>query len=338
MALRYFDGFDYYDYTDLNARYNISGTSWRITPGAGRFSSGALVNLVSGGGESLTKFLDDQGTLIVGVAIKFDHTGTASSLIEIANHVGPQVELRLNSSAKLIITSNGTTLATGTTTLLPNTFYFIEFKVTFSASCAANSCVAQVGGVTEVTVPATSNTAPNGTFGNRVSLRYDWFVAIFTYDDFYICDGTGSLNNDFLGDVRVEVLLPNADGHYTDFTVHGGGSAFSAIDETAEDGDTSYIFTNTVGDISTFLFPNLSTTPQTIFGMQLINVARKDDAGSRALAGMIRFNFVDYVGDDQGVTDTYTYQTSLWETNPATSALWIGGDINLLEAGCKLTR
>jgi hypothetical protein len=346
MALRYFDGFDYYATADLAARYNVVGTatsgssSWQVVAGAGRFGSGAVRNSISGGGEYLTRFFDNQPTWVVGVAYQFGTGSKATSVIEISNENGALVELRMDANNRLVITRNGTVLATGTTVLLPNSFYFLEFKVTVAASSAAHSCQARIGGVLEVEVAAGTNLDPRSEgYANRVALRYDQGQVVNTYDDFYVCDGTGSAHNDFLGDSRVEVLRPDADGHYnSDFAITGAASRWQAVGESAEDGDTSYVAANAVGKSASFTFPALSSTPQSVFGLQLVNVARKDDAGTRALAALLRAGGSDYLGADQGVTDTYTYQTTLYEQNPATSLPWTGSDVDQLEAGFKITR
>jgi hypothetical protein len=44
------------------------------------------------------------------------------------------------------------------------------------------------------------------------------FGPIWAMDDLYICNTSGSTNNDFLGDIRVDTLYPNADGTYSQWT------------------------------------------------------------------------------------------------------------------------
>jgi hypothetical protein len=343
--LRFFDGFDSYATADLPLLYNIVGTtggsSFTIAAGQGRFSSGALKNSVSGGNEQVTRFFDDQPTWVVGVAFKFATGGVATSLIEISTGSGPQVELRMTSSNLLQVTSDGGVhvLGTGTTTLLTNTFYYIEFKVTISTSISANTCKARLGGTDEIVVATSSSTDPQATgTASRVALRYDAASVVITWDDLYILDGTGSANNDFLGDMRVEDLRPNAQGHYSDYSVTGAGTHYGAVNETDEDGDTSYVSSSTVGNKETYTFPNLSSTPTAIAGIQLVSVARKDDAGSRAITPMFRAGGTDYSGTQLPLPDSYGYLIQINETNPATSAAWTGSDVNAIEAGFETTQ
>jgi hypothetical protein len=37
-------------------------------------------------------------------------------------------------------------------------------------------------------------------------------------DDLYVCDSTGSTNNTFLGDVRVDTVRPIGAGNYSEFS------------------------------------------------------------------------------------------------------------------------
>ena len=52
--------------------------------------------------------------------------------------------------------------------------------------------------------------------GNRHTLRLD---------DVYVCDTSGGRNDDFLGDVKVVTLRPNADTAQADFTPSAGSVA-----------------------------------------------------------------------------------------------------------------
>jgi hypothetical protein len=339
MSLRYFDGFDFYATGDLAARYNIATGGFFVYPTSGRFNTGAVGNALAGGGDKLSKFFGEQPTWIVGFCYRFVYSGYATILCSLANASGNQVELRLDANSYVQITANGTVLATGTTSLLPNTWYYLELKATISKTCPPNSCVARIGGVVEVTVPAGSNTDPQNTgTASRVTLNYDNFRTQQLYDDFYVLDGSGTHNNDFLGDVRVETLLPNAQGVYQDFAVSGAASNFQAVNEPTQNGDTSYVYASQVGKTDTYRFPNLVSNPDAIAGMQLITIVRKDDAGSHAMKGVVRIGGTDYLGVEQGVQDSYCYLTTAYELNPATGLPWDGTAVNGVEAGFRITR
>ncbi len=339
MSLRYFDGFDFYATGDLAARYHIATGGMRVNPTGGRFGTGAIDCGNGGGNEKVAKFFEPQASWVVGFCYKFAYSGYNTILSDLSDANGRQVELRMNASNQLQMTANGTVLATGTASLLPNTWYYIEYKATVSDSCPANSCQARVGGVLDLTVPAGSDTNPqNSGSASRVSLNYENFHTYQWYDDFYVLDGAGPHNTDFLGDVRVETLLPNAQGVYQDFAVHGAASNYQAVNEATQDGDTTYVYASAVGKTDTYRFPNLVSNPDAIAGMQLITIVRKDDAGSHAMKGLLRIGGADYLGPEQGVQDSYCYLTSVFETNPATGQPWGGDDVNGVEAGFRISR
>jgi hypothetical protein len=331
MSLRWFDGFDYSITADLTSQYNIAGSAWRIVAAIGRFGSGALRNIVAGGGDIVSKFLTAQGTWIVGSAYKFTIGGKATTIYSLQSDTTAVADVRMSSGNLIQITRNGTVLATGTNALLANTFYFIEFK----AVLGSGNLTVKVNGITEASV---TGATVGATTANRVNLHYDQFELQNTYDDYYICDGQGSVNNDFLGDMRVEALVVSAVGTYQEWSVTGGGgSHVTAVSEASPDGDTSYVASSTLNQRETYNFPDLSSVPTLIAGVKLTGIVRKDDAGIRGIKPMFRISTTDYLGTEMGVGDSYGYLASIFETNPATSAAWTGSDVNALEAGFKLT-
>lgn len=339
MALIFMDGFDAYPSSDLTSKYNVRTGGFVILPGQGRFSSGAVGQATAGGGgELIAKFFQGRQTLIVGVAYKFSYSAAGSfpTLVISLNDLGAaQVQLWLNGSQILEIrNASGTVLATGTHTLFQNTFYYLEFKVTIGSSGHAE---ARIGGVTECSF--TGNTDSQGV--GRVSgigLHYDHFRVPGSFDDLYVADSTGIRNNDFIGDVRVETRLATGQGDSSDFSVTGSGTHYGAVSESAQDGDTSYISSSSVGAKDSFTLPPLSSTPLFIAGIQQTTVARKDDAGIRTLAAYLKISGADYVnGINIPLTDSYTYDSSLLENNPATGAAWTRDELEAAQIGIKLT-
>ena len=116
--------------------------------------------------------------------------------------------------------------------------------------------------------------------GNRHTLRLD---------DVYVCDTSGSRNNDFLGDVKVVTLRPNADTAQADFTPSAGSVHYSLVAEAPDDdGDATYVESGTVGHKDLYGYQDLTGTPAAIMAVQLATVARKDDAGSRSLRAVLK--------------------------------------------------
>lgn len=158
-------------------------------------------------------------------------------------------------------------------------------------------------------------------------------------DDFGIAaiNGTG-LINDFWGDWALSALFPNADVQ-TDWNQSAAGSAFILVNEQFPDGDATYIFSDTVGNIENFGWqPTAVPAGGSIVAVHYGVYARKDAEGARAFwqqsgpSGAPNWNSVDwYVGD------TYAYYFSCLDADPATGAAWTQAGFNSTDFGVKLT-
>jgi hypothetical protein len=342
MALRFFDGFDHYPLADLTLKWTSQGNAGSMSTSTTRFSYGQSMQFASGGSGNLTKIIDSQTTWILGSAFRFTNFTTAGAILQIKNGSNIVGFLSVSTAGKLALVSENsggggtTTLATGTTTLSLNTWYWIEFKYTCASTSGAVSASCKIGGVTECSqVGSSGGTSTNGTSADTVQVLNPT-TAQTNVDDFYACDGTGSNNNDFLGDSRVETLRPNGAGYSTQFSHTGGSSNWQSVDETTEDGDSTYVSDATAGDIDSYTVGDLSTTPSSIFGVQTTMVLRKDDAGSRTVNNLVRISSTNYLGSNVTVTDSYSFSIRIMETSPATSVLWTSTEVNGLEMGIKL--
>lgn len=336
--LRFIDGFDHYATADIGLKWPLTSGVFTIQSTAGRNGSGAVRFSVSGS-QSLRRGFDNQATWIVGLAFKIDAlpNGANMTFLRILDASTTQLELSVNSASKLVVTRNGTTIGTGTTTIVANVFYFVEFMATISSSVTAGTCGVHLGGVSEIAIAGGTNTKnTSNAFASVIEIGSTSGPGTFLWiDDLYICDSTGSPNNTYLGDVRVETIFPNAAGTSTSFTPTSGAN-YTCVNQVVEDGDTSYVSSATVNNIDTYLFASLATTPTTVFGLQTDVTSRKDDAGSRQVAAVVRHAGTDYIGATIGLADNYTLASEIRETNPATGSAWTATTVNALEAGIKL--
>lgn len=334
--IRFIDGFDLYATADLPRRYNYYG-GFLISPAAGRFGSGAISHEDSLGQRFFGKFFNSQPTWIIGFSVKFTAIDGKVNICVLQDSGNAQVELGIDVNSHLAVYRNGTLLATGASTIFSGVFYYIEWKVTIATSIAANSCKVRLGGVDEIIIPASSNTDANASgVANRVLFGGAVYPGYHVFGDLVIMDGTGTVNNDFLGDQRVESLRPTGAGSHTDMALTGAATNWQAVSEAVEDGDTSYVSTGTLNQIDTYAIADLSNTPLSVAGVQITILNRKDDAGSRGAAVVLRSGGVDYSGPSFGVADSYLASSAVWEVDPNTSAAWTGTSVNALEAGVKL--
>jgi hypothetical protein len=134
----------------------------------------------------------------------------------------------------------------------------------------------------------------------------------------------------------VELLLPSGAGAETQWTP-SAGSNYQNVDENPENGDTDYNKSNTVGQVDTYAMANLVSVAGLIYGVQYLEYARKDNAGTRTIAPVARIGGADYLGSNVNLSDSYAYTREIKELSPATAAAWTISEINAMEFGVKVT-
>jgi hypothetical protein len=158
------------------------------------------------------------------------------------------------------------------------------------------------------------------------------------FDDLYILNTLGSVNNTFLGDVRVDKYLPNGNGNASELVNSAADSVnnYSYVDDATPDGDSTYVQSAVLNAKDTYLHEQMTHTPSSIFGIQISAQARKDDEGTRSLATVLRSGGANTDGDAQALTTSYVYYSHVHETDPATAVAWTKAGFNASEIGVKV--
>lgn len=328
MALLFIDSFDHYSTSELANKWTTTGSS---TINAVNMRTGIGCLGATSGNTGPSKTLPgNYKTLFVGAAFKISGASSGIGIIALSDSGTVQTDLRLNLSGNLYVTRNGTTLATSVDAISYGVWYYIELGVTIDNS---GSYTVKVNG--DVWLSGSADTQATGNaYANTVIVR---LVNNTSYiDDLYICDNSGSINNTFLGDVKVECIMPESNGYINQWAVYPSGSNYTAVDEIPPNSDTDYVTTSGVGYIDSYAFGNLTTLSGSIFGVQVCPFARKDDAGSRTIAPTFRIGVTTYSGAGSSIGNTYTYWPYIQETNPATAGYWNISDVNDAEFGIKL--
>lgn len=157
-----------------------------------------------------------------------------------------------------------------------------------------------------------------------------------SFDDLYILDTTGAVNNDFLGDVRVQTYLPSADGANTGMTPSTGTTHYTLVDE-ATPNTTDYVSTATAGVRDTYQFPDLSANTGNVFGVMATSYAHKDATGLAGIANVVRTGGTNYTGTSSSLSTGWMAASQTWETNPATGLPWTPAEVNSAEFGVEST-
>lgn len=346
MALRFCDSFDHYVTADLNSKYTTVTGAGVISAGNGRNSTAGF--RTSNHNNALTKTIDAQATWIVGFAMRINAlpSSTQGALMTLMDGAIVHVTLQINPSGLLEVrrgTNAGTLLATGSTVLATNTFYYIEMKITISD--AAGAVVIHINSVAETLtfVSGTATTQDTRNAGNasaNIIAFPNGASSLSTnvdYDDLYVCDSTGGTNNDFLGDVRVEALFPNGDGNSSQLVGSDGNSVNNSllVDETAPNSDTDYVESSTVSDKDTYAYSNMTPTAGTVAGVQVLPFAKKTDAGARSIVSVARLSATEVDSAAKTLNTTYGYLPDVRETKPGGGA-WAVSDVNSAEFGVKV--
>src|SRR4029079_18835159 len=214
------------------------------------------------------------------------------------------VDFRLGPAGTIQATRNGTVLGTGTAVIAIDTWTYLEFKVTISDTVGV--VVTKVNGVTDLNLSSqdTRNGA-NSTANTIEILGNGNTTSTIRLDDLYINDGTGGVDDDFWGDIRIVAKSVDGAGNSAQFTP-STGSNWQNVDDATPNGDTDYNESSTVNHIDSMTTAALGVTG-TVKGVNLLVYARKTDAGVGTLAPLWRISGTDYPGTGVAPPTAYAY-------------------------------
>lgn len=341
MALLFFDGFDTADgaFANYGGKYTtVVGCTGSTSP----VRTGARsVQMTSGGSSFLGKTLvpAPSGGFVVGVALYLlNNPSAAADLFQIREGTTVHLALTIDSARHVVVKRGTTTLATGTSSVPGNSWIYIEFKGVIDD--VAGSYEVRLDGLMELSATGVdTRNAGTGVWTNVALQPPATGSPMLHLDDLYICDQSGPRNNDFLGPVKVETLLPQTDavaaGSNAGFTPSAGTDHGALVDETVVN-TTDFNSGATVGVKDTYQYPAL-TLPGTILGIQTNLFVSKSDNNARQVCPVVRTGGVDYDGANVSPLTSYTYFTAVREVNPATGVLWVAAEVDAIEAGMKVT-
>ena len=143
-----------------------------------------------------------------------------------------------------------------------------------------------------------------------------------------------------------KVLAPDANGASNAWAVSGCAppTAWQCVDDSPNDGDTSYIVSTTSGTTdSLFNILDWTSTPAPPSPLSIVNVVveascRKTGAPSVDVRILVRSSgttFADGTAQDCANSATYTTWTETWTTDPLDGLPWTLADINALQVGVR---
>jgi hypothetical protein len=336
MALRFIDSCgDAYSTAHINRKWS-SNVSGAVVSG-GRRSTNALQ---LSNGKSYTKVLDNQATWTVGFSFKLlaGYPFSTGPLVSFLDGSSLQMELKMDTTGHLLLSRNGTFLVVSTNVISIGAENYIEFKTTIHPS--AGTYEVRVNGSSVGWIPPATgqNTrATANSFANTLQLgNFTESSSTNPLDDLYLCDGTGAINNSFLGDMRVDAVLPSGAGSNTGMTPSAGSNFQCVDDATTANDDTDYVESSVVTTKDTYAYTDITHTPATIAGVQINMVAKKDDAGARSICSVTRSGGADTDGSAIPLSTSYVDNLQIVELDPNGSIAWTKTNLNAAEFGMKV--
>ena len=332
MTLLFIDSFDHYDDAELSLKWTVVAGTPTIEA-VGRNSTNGL-EIVSSETISKTFPGGNQASIVVGVAFKIFNNG-GISVFKLMDTSTIQLEVRPNAATLQLELYRGTTLiATSVDALSIGVYYYIELKATIAD--AGGVAIVRVNSIEWINFSGDTKQTANAYATNVLLGRGAGGGGTFHYDDFYLCNQSGSVNNNFLGDIRIEAILPSGAGNSAQWTPSAGAN-YENVDETPPDEDTTYNSSLTPTNLDLFAMANLVSTSGSIKGIQTLRYTRKDDAGARIIRRAIRTGATNYFGSNESISlQTYAYFHEIVENNPNTTNPWTISEVNAIEAGYEL--
>lgn len=353
MALRHIDSFDHYDTAKSLKKgwsYVTQGASPGDTGGTigsyGRNSTqGLRCKSTSGAGNVGLATLGVTGvsgaTAIIGFAFRIESSlpDTTITVVQVQNASAPQVSVTCSTGGALSVRRGGiggTVLATGATTLSVSTWYFLELKVLFNDSTGTYEL--KIDGVSEVSGTGADTIASGSAGWDSIVLGTQNVSTTcnLSYDDLYCADGSGGVEDTFLGDHRVVAIVASSgNGANTDWTPSTGSDHGAVVDENPPN-ETDYNLSGTSGQRDTYAFAAVGVTG-TVKALQTLRYIKADVAGVRSVGSVTRIGSTNYDGAGQVVGSDWTYQREIARVSPATAAAWTISEIDGAEFGAKVT-
>lgn len=350
MTMLFCDGFDTGDFANKWSGMTTSGVG--VAPAASTntpFGSGKAVSYAAyfGSGTSrLNLTVPASGTLYIGFAFNLQSRGTGSTdmaLLRLFGDAGVAEHLNLMiPAAGALYWRRGTNQGSGSLGALGlspalNQWYYLEFKLTISDT--VGEVVARIDGNADLNLTGqdTKNAGTNVSFDQialSTSVGASQSSAGVLIDDFYVNSTAGSVNNGFIGPVRIQTLSPNAAGADTGLTPVGGANYANAADQSA----ATYNYSATVGARDTYALPDLAVGTSGVLAVRNVLAGLNSDAGAGGFKPVVRSGGTNYY--DTTVTLGATnkvYSQAVRETDPATSAAWTVAAVNALQVGAEVS-
>lgn len=225
-------------------------------------------------------------------------------------------------------------LASSTTYINYDNLIYKYFECEIFIDSTAGYIKAKMDGIVIIDITGINTQELTGNTINRTKITSDVvYNSNHSYiDDLYVRTGETTDSDGFLGDIRIDAIVPTADTS-KEFTPSTGTDNYACIDEIPAS-ETDYVTSGEYGTKDIYRFTNTLSLPGRIIAVQQNTLAKKSTTGiSQGLKHVVRVNGTDYKKDAFTPDSTSQYFYDIWETNPDNDNEWDIEDINALDAG-----
>lgn len=345
MALVYAESFDVRDASnpDILADQRIFDVSGGYV--AGRhdqgFRGGAGGTLQLGNNLADSKFTVTGGTIIMGMAVRATNNWVAKNFIFRIYQTTAEI-FRMTAGVgtnALQVFRQGVSMGNTSDNALPGigSWKYLEVKLVVHNS--AGTIEVRSDGVSVFSASGL-DTQHAGTDLISAVLPFQLGTGVgagmqHDLDDIYICDGSGGVNNDFLGPVAVEALAPTADG-VASWVGSDGNSVnnYDLIDYPHSTAD--YVKSATVDADDRYVVAN-PTAGSDVKGVIVEAHAYKDGIGPpKELALLAHSGGTTSAGSDVALGTTATLHKRYLDQNPVAAAPWTYASLRDAEFGIRV--
>lgn len=353
MALLWTEGFGLFAYTskwfDYTTEYEGSDTYLDrvdLEPTGGR--RGGPCGRVNGStldNDSNPYFIrynvsgSEQTDWIIGFALKqtaFTTAGHTWMAFYSASAVDYQFALSVDADGTVHIRDGiaGTSLANSDANVFLDDDVWHYFELKFSIGSSASLTVKRDGVTVWTSASVDLQAGGSGGVSHFLMRSPGASGAYFLrWADWYILDFSGTSFNDFLGDIKIDTFLPEADGADTDYTPSTGTDHYACVDSNLEDVDTGdNILADTIGYKDSFTTTITGDLP-TILAAEITCYDNNPDTGQATCRPYFKISSVDYPGDTHNRGASIERGRAVFEENPATSLAWTKTALNAAEFG-----
>lgn len=326
--LQWMDDFSSYGSNDslmLNGLYATNSGNLSVDPdpsGSGAIVWGVGGNIVENAA-ALRKVLSS-GQTTVGVAARYWLSNLSGSSSRYPNYCvftdssnSVHCRVSLDPSGFLeAYNSDGTLIGrSDDPVMITNGWVHVETKCVFDFT--AGSVEVRIEGVTKLlaTGVKTANVS-GGTCQNVKVSSVQEGDFNFYLKDYIIWDGTGTVNNDFMGSCIVYKIIPDSDVSLN-WTPSTGTTGFNLLNESPPDDDAGYLAAgNPAPSPAEFTMTDVPDDTTSVRGVIAFHRSRKTDGGDGNEQTALIYSGNSSTGSDRPITTAWTYWFDIHDLAP----------------------